>query len=434
MNSHLQWDPSSLLHQEDQASPWPFLIQASHISSASSDSSPIILISGTNPTSSAPVEVYFVHLTLENSKHVQDLNVSLTYRVIKGLRGQDYPEASSESEGMRNIFPKDTFPGTSYTWSQNGDRICLSLPLPSKDKGDVHVGLGADALSLHSTSRPLPRILPFYDRVSSESRWSIREMGADEGRVLEVNLIKVASLLRWPHIWKTDDGVMEEGIVNATYPVDLEDDGNEEAESSGLPALILPSAIANSDGLHMRSMTIEDDDAGDDEEDESFIYPTFHLWSLHQTRPISTLSTGSQGWLGEALPVRVNSEPEKSFPGLFVRYDIDGLIYTPTLQAEDHRLSLKHTGTVSAFGYIRSSKTEARFVFALDGGMSDCGIIVDMERRAYLYTSPSSEHEDFGVQNIAELGSGLVMGWGVSPDHSGLLLLTEASLTFIPLQ
>lgn len=467
---------SSMVDRPDEDGPRPFLLQASSLSLQHTDSNqPILLLSCTGTQTTSPIELYFVQLNIQDASSSTPSESPLTYHILKCLRGQEQPiyahfhpengtclvgspggyenvpleprspsppppsevRESSLTEGTPlDPFSKEAFPGRSYTWRQEGDRIHFSLPLPSTYKEDIQVGLGADALSLHPSTRPLPRILSFYDRVSSESRWSIQDREHGEGKSLEVSLVKVASLLHWPHLWKEDDDVLEEGIASAIDP--MEEETMEEVERTPNPSFLdLPPTLANMENITMRGTSLEEGEDDGEEEDGSSIYPTFQLWALDQSQPISTLLTGGQSWLGEARSALNGDEGDsKSFPRLFLRNDIDGLLYTPSYEGSDARLTVKHSGTLGAFGYVRSSKTEARFVLAVERGeVGDQGIIIDLERRAYLYSSPStSSPTDHGIQTIAELGSGLVMGWGLTFDCSTLLLLTESSLLCVPMQ
>ena len=70
---------------------------------------------------------------------------------------------------------------------------------------------------------------------------------------------------------------------------------------------------------------------------------------------------------------------------LCLRHDVDGLIWQPNVQ-DNGTLSFDHIDTFNAFGYVRASKTQTRFVVAPPS--RSYVSIIDRIRHVYLYRKP----------------------------------------------
>lgn len=71
----------------------------------------------------------------------------------------------------------------------------------------------------------------------------------------------------------------------------------------------------------------------------------------------------------------------ESLPAFVLRHDVDGCLWQPTGEGEN--FSLKHVGTLSAFGYVQASKQQKKFSTCSPN--LNYSVICESTRHVFLY-------------------------------------------------
>ncbi|KAG3005661.1 hypothetical protein PC121_g4710 [Phytophthora cactorum] len=136
---------------------------------------------------------------------------------------------------------------------------------------------------------------------------------------------------------------------------------------------------------------------------------------------------------------RANSSSDLK-PTLLFRNDVHGLVFE--LNAAVDRLSLRHSTTLPAFGFVQASKQEKKFMSFHPTGSLAC--IGELERRVFVYQGPwqgqgsssDEEHKSHTRQQyVVELGDQQLLGLQIVNDDTILVLTSNHvySLT-LPMQ
>lgn len=121
-------------------------------------------------------------------------------------------------------------------------------------------------------------------------------------------------------------------------------------------------------------------------------------------------------------------------PTLLFRNDVHGLVFE--LNVASSHLSLRHTATLPAFGFVQASKQEKKFMSFHPTGSLAC--IGEFERRVYVYQGRSSEEEGKShtrQQHVVEIGDQQLLGMQIVNEDAMLVLTSNHvySLT-LPMQ
>ncbi|KAG7400326.1 hypothetical protein PHYBOEH_006266 [Phytophthora boehmeriae] len=111
---------------------------------------------------------------------------------------------------------------------------------------------------------------------------------------------------------------------------------------------------------------------------------------------------------------------------LLFRSDVHGLIYE--LNVAVARLTLRHSATLPAFGFVQASKQEKKFMTFHPSGSLAC--IGEFERRLFVYHgrgSPEELQSHTRKQHVVELGDQQLLGLRIVSD-STILVLTSTQL------
>ena len=86
------------------------------------------------------------------------------------------------------------------------------------------------------------------------------------------------------------------------------------------------------------------------------------------------------------------------------RHDVDGLVWEPVIcstamEGNRHTLTLEHSGTFAALGYVQASKQQRKFTCP-SNDLSYVAII-DRTRNLYIYRQPSDIAEGCELRNRA---------------------------------
>ncbi|KAG1687972.1 hypothetical protein DVH05_004491 [Phytophthora capsici] len=108
-------------------------------------------------------------------------------------------------------------------------------------------------------------------------------------------------------------------------------------------------------------------------------------------------------------------------PTLLFRNDVHGLVFEPSVELT--RLSLRHTTTLPAFGFVQASKQEKKFMSFHPTGTFAC--IGEFERRVFVYQGSRTEEErklHTRQQHVVELGDQQLLGLQIVNDDTILVL------------
>ncbi|KAL3668493.1 hypothetical protein V7S43_006576 [Phytophthora oleae] len=120
---------------------------------------------------------------------------------------------------------------------------------------------------------------------------------------------------------------------------------------------------------------------------------------------------------------RVNGSSDFKSTLLF-RNDVHGLVFEQSVALA--RLSLRHTTTLPAFGFVQASKQEKKFMSFHPTGAFAC--IGEFERRVFVYQGSSSEEERKShtrQQHVVELGNQQLLGLQIVNDDTILVLTSN---------
>ncbi|KAK1941786.1 NudC domain-containing protein 1 [Phytophthora citrophthora] len=111
---------------------------------------------------------------------------------------------------------------------------------------------------------------------------------------------------------------------------------------------------------------------------------------------------------------------------LLFRNDVHGLVFEPSVELA--RLSLRHSTTLPAFGFVQASKQEKKFMSFHPTGAFAC--IGEFERRVFVYQGSRTEEERKShtrQQYVVELGDQQLLGLQIVNDDT-ILVLTSCQI------
>ncbi|PAA72693.1 hypothetical protein BOX15_Mlig019572g1, partial [Macrostomum lignano] len=250
-----------------------------------------------------------------------------------------------------------------YTWSQSQeDGISVFIPLPTGvGKADIEVTNTGVALRVAIHGRPVLDG-PLYEVWDKDAcTWTVEPHS--ECRLLELHLLgKRSSETPWPCL-----------VTNDARGAELPD-----AATAAAAAVV---AGASSGDLY-NAQELEDCDlpeAGGD--GDGGLETGALVWIDGEAKRVVALTAlDSTQWL---FATRVTpSEP----PYVCLRRDVDGLLWRPDFSGGDASSIWQHVTTFHAFGYVRASKTDAKFVSCAPS--FGYAAICDCYRHVYVYHSP----------------------------------------------
>lgn len=247
-----------------------------------------------------------------------------------------------------------------YSWTQDQTDITMQFVLPA--------GTPKAAISCAFTNQHLNLIIRAQDvDISYPYRKLWSTVKADEciwtleptTGLFTIFLVKRDEHTRWPHIFDTDDGVLETLDKNRLVEIAerLEKFTSTKEETGNGPTV----------QTHQHTVGADIDE--DIDQDGQPIRFTVLNKRGEITEQIS--SAGSE-WLCNAFGTN---------PSVCVKADVDGQVYT--FERKGIIIEPKHVATFDAFAFVQASKRDSRYV-KLDPSYQ-FAIIVESNRNAYIY-------------------------------------------------
>ncbi|CAG9809049.1 unnamed protein product [Chironomus riparius] len=292
---------------------------------------------------------------------------------------------------------------SSFQWSQKGEDITINFSqIPDALKDDYHVKCHQSHVEVKCGDEFLLNSDLFAEIDVDLTTWTL------ENDFLQLNLIKKSPELIWPYL--TPGGPAE--VLAAT------EKSNQLLSSQPAPDL---------------NSQMEECDFGDDghENDEYFIeqldattHKTHHKIFLASNHPLFSITL------------------RPGFPkAIAVRNDVDCCLWLQQQITSEDEWSLKHEGTLNAFGYVQASKRDRKYMMC-SPDMS-LAVISESTRHLFIYRDSYSTATGLrkrtgpqlliGQQKLVALDGTNGEIQGISVENDAVLLLTENAVLCLQL-
>ncbi|KAI8099358.1 uncharacterized protein BX664DRAFT_321071 [Halteromyces radiatus] len=299
-----------------------------------------------------------------------------------------------------------------YQWTQDGSDITIQFELPAgTPSAAISCQITRDHLMLIVRAQQVEFSFPYRkwwtNIIPGESTWTIEPSG-----LLSLFIVKQDARSRWPHIFETDDGVLE--------TID-----KERLKEIAKQMEKFTSDTVDNGPLMQQHPAATDMDEDVDEHGQPI---TFEIFDMNG-ECIQEITSSGQEWLSNAFesPTTHHQHHYQGLvpPSVVCKSDVDGLVYT-----WDNQHNLTHTATFDAFGFVQASKRDSRFV-RHDPGLGFI-TIVESSRNCYIYYR-HDDHRLIEKQTLVDLTQGHdvdILGVQLILDRI-LMVLTESEIITI---
>ncbi|XP_063374095.1 nudC domain-containing protein 1 [Cydia amplana] len=326
----------------------------------------------------------------------------------------DHPFKFTKDSEKEIVEKKEEIKTILYTWLQTSEDITITLKLEDNfDQKLFRVDVGPLEVKISYGGKEFVSGR-LRNRVDSElTTWNVQ----DNGQV-NVLLTKSDSML-WDNLIEGGDNkgeqIMDESLIEEAH-----------CRLSHLCSETEVTSVEQS-APGLSTQELEECDAAS-EEDTVLVrldinHETTHRVPLSVNRYLFSLTI----------------DPQQS-PAIVLRHDVDACIWQP--YPADNRPFLIHEGTLMAFGYIQSSKTNRKFITCPPN--LSYGVVCESSRHIFVYQHRNGgqlRNRSGGVNRLVKVGQqnvfnverfGEVVGIEATNDY--LFVLTESSLVAIGIQ
>ena len=279
--------------------------------------------------------------------------------------------SSIEIEPPASVQQVPNLDNPPYIWNQTEEDITILVTLDQPVRANqVHCIFTSKTVHL-SIKEPehipiFKSLFLFDDIIVNESMWTI------EGDcLLTLYLQKKNSVVRWPQLFRDDDGVLETVDPNTIAEIREKLDkftGPEEAGKVNIAQAHPLSERAEAEDLEIDSAAFNRVAFKEGLETLEVLKAPCHQW----------ICTNLQG-----------------NPTVCLAHDVDALIFSVKQISNE----LEHIATIPAFNFVKNSKTSRKFTGHSDQG--DISFVIEGQRNAYFYRVKGKE--EYGEQVIVDL-------------------------------
>jgi CS domain len=306
-----------------------------------------------------------------------------------------------------------------FKWKQNGEDISINFetsPEVTKDQFKVnclqsHIEVTCEGKSLVSSDL-------FAEIDVDLTTWTL------EDNFMQVNLVKRDSDLIWPY------------LIPGGPPMDV--DGAQ------------PDLLGNAPVSDLNSQ-MEECDFGGEDNDEFFIgeliflmfFSQFFLiyFSIPERLDAVTHKSSHKVFLASNHPIFATTL-RPGFPrAIAVRHDVDCCLWLQQTSPSNDEWSLKHEGTLHAFGYIQASKRERKFLACSPD--TNLAVVCESSRHLFIYKNSyntagglrkrNGPQLTIGQQKLVSFDGSNGEILGISVENEIILLLTENAICCLQL-
>ncbi|KAG5671957.1 hypothetical protein PVAND_002123 [Polypedilum vanderplanki] len=322
------------------------------------------------------------------------------YKYIEDNVNEIVEEQSMEITENEEMQAADSH---TFQWTQNGEDITINFNrIPDATNDMYHVKSLQSHIEVRCGQQILVKSDLFAEIDVDLTTWTL------ENDFIQVNLIKRNPDLIWPYL--IPSGPMETSQNNSNQPMNLFN--------------TQPVADLNSQ--------MEECDFGDDgnQDDEYFIE---RLDSV-------THKATHKIFLGSNHPL-FSKTLRPGFPkAIAIRNDVDCCLWIQQQISPNDEWTLKHEGTLHAFGYVQASKRDKKYLMcSMDMNLS---VICESSRHLFIYKNSYSTASGLRKRNgpQVQIGQQKVISfddvgeiYGINVENEIIMLLTENSIMCLQL-
>ncbi|KAI9016382.1 hypothetical protein CLU79DRAFT_847571 [Phycomyces nitens] len=289
----------------------------------------------------------------------------------------NYENIHEEPKTIDEDMDLEDKPAPNYEWTQDGSDITIQIKLePNTPKSAITCNLTHQHLSLVVQSNP--NVSYPYNKLwgpisVEDSTWTIDSANG----ILSIFLTKQDEHARWPHVFDTDDHVLES------------------IEKEHLAEMTARLAKFTSDTPEPATHPAATD--MDEEIDEAGQPIHFMVYNRYG-HLVQEISSGGREWLSNGF---LDPDNKSILPSVCVKMDVDGLVFR--LEDKEDIVQTTHTATFNAFAFVQASKRDSRFV--RHDPHNKFAVIVESSRNAYIYHRTGT-HVNTEAQTLIDLTQG----------------------------
>lgn len=282
---------------------------------------------------------------------------------------QPSPVLANITNNNHNGLSGSLLSSLNYIWGQDEDDVTIHFDVSNiniTSASDLNVRFANRSIKVEIRSTPT-MILSFDDILcnlisTSDCIWTLEQ----EPRLLTLHLQKAKCGVVWPFVYRGDESrqVVEAGEM-----------GNKLQEmlppSSTMPTTTTTTTTPSTEPPSVSTSDLEVEDL----EGESVC---FVRYSSLNGKPTHINLASNHEWIGFGIE---NGRRNNYSPSFILKNDVDGLICSLSTSPSTNQGIITHTGSIPAFGYVKNSKRERKFVFHIPG----YAVICETYRYLYLY-------------------------------------------------